>query len=259
MVATCSRELNHRVKGISMSNFSEEEVKSLKNYGNAYALRTWYGNWNPQRDPKPESGNTVEGKRFLRMVYVDQAFKTEDPGPQQQQQQHLQQKNAGSGINLQPPPKQSATKQQDFFGGGDSGGGSGFESAADAFTAFDGSNQSSAQPKQQQDPFAAADNGTDLFGGASGNDVFGDAPPAQTTNSSTNDPFATANATSSHEQGSTDPFAAQNRTAATTGDPFASADGTAQHGQQSEPQQQQQQQQQQGNEQKQQQKKGSVR
>lgn len=38
-----SREVGHRVKGISVSNFSEEEVQTLTKIGNKIARKIWYG------------------------------------------------------------------------------------------------------------------------------------------------------------------------------------------------------------------------
>ncbi|KAF9164745.1 ArfGAP with FG repeats 1 [Actinomortierella ambigua] len=65
-----SREFNHRVKSISASTFSPDEIAALQRGGNGVAKTTWLATWSWQECPEPDSNNNDEVRRFMRAKYV---------------------------------------------------------------------------------------------------------------------------------------------------------------------------------------------
>ena len=68
------REFSHRVKGISMSNFSVAEVDKLKSLGNEKAAQTWLARHNIRNNPIPDIRDLSRMKDFLRQIYLDKRF-----------------------------------------------------------------------------------------------------------------------------------------------------------------------------------------
>eukprot|EP00906_Rhabdomonas_costata_P038950 RCo055145 len=72
------RNFQHRVKGISMSQFTDEEVAALKNGGNGKAARVWRALWRPQAYPMPKEGDEKAIIQFIKMTYVEKKWYSED-------------------------------------------------------------------------------------------------------------------------------------------------------------------------------------
>ena len=74
---TCSglhREFSHKVKGISVSKFSVEEVEELERGGNAKAFDIWMARWEPRDCPEPDNSEQGKVREFLRQKYVDKKW-----------------------------------------------------------------------------------------------------------------------------------------------------------------------------------------
>lgn len=84
---TCSgihREFTHRVKSVSMSKFTSQEIESLQNGGNQRARETFLNDWDPQRQRFPDSSNADKVREFIKNIYVDKKYagrKTSDKPP----------------------------------------------------------------------------------------------------------------------------------------------------------------------------------
>jgi hypothetical protein len=78
------RELNNKVKGISMSNFSEAETDALKQLGNKVSplrikrvqnqLANLMSSWSEKRDPVPDKKDSSKFKQFLEQKYVQKRW-----------------------------------------------------------------------------------------------------------------------------------------------------------------------------------------
>ena len=67
------RDFNFRIKSISASTFSGDEVEMLKRQGNDAARRTFLARW-PQDRALPTSGDRVLGKNWIKAVFVDRMY-----------------------------------------------------------------------------------------------------------------------------------------------------------------------------------------
>jgi hypothetical protein len=77
------RELNHRVKSISMTTFKPEEIKNLQQGGNAVARRKWLARWSPEDFPEPDPSDAQRVKAFMKLKYIDKRWYSETgEGPQ---------------------------------------------------------------------------------------------------------------------------------------------------------------------------------
>eukprot|EP00249_Psilotum_nudum_P022311 c28467_g1_i1 orf=141-1706(-) len=77
---TCSgmhREFTHRVKSVSMSKFTAQEVGALQNGGNERAREIYFKDWDAQRQPFPDSSNVDKLRDFIKSVYVEKRFSGE--------------------------------------------------------------------------------------------------------------------------------------------------------------------------------------
>lgn len=68
------REFNHRVKGLSMSNFTVTELEVIKTQGNEVCLRLWMGRYNPRDFPQPGPKDTQRIKDFIRLKYRERRW-----------------------------------------------------------------------------------------------------------------------------------------------------------------------------------------
>lgn len=68
------REFSHRVKGLSMSNFTNNELETLKTQGNEVGLRTWMARYNPRDFPQPGPKDTRRIKDFIRLKYKERRW-----------------------------------------------------------------------------------------------------------------------------------------------------------------------------------------
>ncbi|XVF42686.1 hypothetical protein PTKIN_Ptkin01aG0384600 [Pterospermum kingtungense] len=88
---TCSgihREFTHRVKSVSMSKFTSQEVEALQNGGNQRARDIYLKDWDLQRQRLPDSSNADKIRDFIKNVYVDSKYaggKTTDKPPKDMQ------------------------------------------------------------------------------------------------------------------------------------------------------------------------------
>ncbi|XP_050370395.1 probable ADP-ribosylation factor GTPase-activating protein AGD14 [Argentina anserina] len=74
---TCSgihREFTHRVKSVSMSKFTSQEVEALENGGNQRAREIYLKDWDLQRQRFPDSSKVDKIREFIKSVYVDRKY-----------------------------------------------------------------------------------------------------------------------------------------------------------------------------------------
>ncbi|XP_050223655.1 probable ADP-ribosylation factor GTPase-activating protein AGD14 isoform X2 [Mercurialis annua] len=74
---TCSgihREFTHRVKSVSMSKFTSQEVEALQNGGNQRAREIYLKDWDLQRQRLPDNSNVDKVREFIKGVYVDKKY-----------------------------------------------------------------------------------------------------------------------------------------------------------------------------------------
>ncbi|GAB2295834.1 hypothetical protein Dimus_029987 [Dionaea muscipula] len=74
---TCSgihREFTHRVKSVSMSKFTSDEVEALQKGGNQRAREIYLKDWDLQRLRLPNSSDAEKVREFIKNVYVDKKF-----------------------------------------------------------------------------------------------------------------------------------------------------------------------------------------
>ncbi|KAD3068400.1 hypothetical protein R6Q59_017590 [Mikania micrantha] len=74
---TCSgihREFTHRVKSVSMSKFTSQEVEALQEGGNQRARETFLRDWDPREQRLPDNSNVDKVRDFIKSVYVDKKF-----------------------------------------------------------------------------------------------------------------------------------------------------------------------------------------
>jgi len=100
MCAGLLRGLNppHRVKSISMSTFTQEEIEKLRNYGNEENSRIWLGLYDGQVKFQPRDNDEV--KHYLIQKYENKKWYV-SPGELEQQRKLL----AAATV----------TEQQDLF------------------------------------------------------------------------------------------------------------------------------------------------
>ena len=79
------RDFQFRVKSISSSKFSKEEVQLANEEGNDAArakfLAGWYGTENERSCPMVENTKTAALKNFIRQVFVERRLRERDPRP----------------------------------------------------------------------------------------------------------------------------------------------------------------------------------
>ncbi|XP_024543879.1 arf-GAP domain and FG repeat-containing protein 2-like isoform X1 [Selaginella moellendorffii] len=75
------REFSHRVKSISLSKFTPEEVAALQAGGNQRALEMYYKHWDSRHHPVPDSRNPEKLRDFVKAIYVDQLYSADKPPP----------------------------------------------------------------------------------------------------------------------------------------------------------------------------------
>uniref|UniRef100_A0A2P2M5F2 Putative ADP-ribosylation factor GTPase-activating protein AGD14 isoform X1 n=3 Tax=Rhizophora mucronata TaxID=61149 RepID=A0A2P2M5F2_RHIMU len=77
---TCSgihREFTHRVKSVSMSKFTSQEVAALQEGGNKHAREIYLKEWDPQHQSAPDSRNVERLRNFIKHIYVDGRYSGE--------------------------------------------------------------------------------------------------------------------------------------------------------------------------------------
>lgn len=70
--------MNHKVKGMGMSNFKEVDVAQILKWGNAKAEDHWMAGHNKTLYPIPERRDLTKMKEFMKMKYVQKRFLEEE-------------------------------------------------------------------------------------------------------------------------------------------------------------------------------------
>ncbi|GBG26418.1 Arf-GAP with GTPase, ANK repeat and PH domain-containing protein 2 [Hondaea fermentalgiana] len=68
------REFSYRVKGISMSTFTDEEMQSIRNGGNAIARKIWLAKYKEKDFPEPTPGQRDRIRKFIMYKYQDRRW-----------------------------------------------------------------------------------------------------------------------------------------------------------------------------------------
>lgn len=68
------REFTHRVKSVSMSKFTTQEVEALQRGGNQRARELFLKDWDTQRMRLPNNSNPDKIREFIKNVYVDKKY-----------------------------------------------------------------------------------------------------------------------------------------------------------------------------------------
>ncbi|WVZ56758.1 hypothetical protein U9M48_007246 [Paspalum notatum var. saurae] len=104
------REFTHRVKSVSMSTFSTQEVEALQKGGNQRAKESFLKDFDMQKMKLPDSSNIGSLREFIKAVYVERRyaggrFSERPPRDKQSQKAHEEHKRASSYHSFsQSPP-----------------------------------------------------------------------------------------------------------------------------------------------------------
>merc|ERR1719401_3378793 len=77
---TCSgihREFGHKIKGISLSEWSIAEVSSIEAGGNGRAADRWLGRWKADEFPEPDGSDPERTREYIRAKYVEKRWWSE--------------------------------------------------------------------------------------------------------------------------------------------------------------------------------------
>ncbi|KAG7401893.1 hypothetical protein PHYBOEH_009473 [Phytophthora boehmeriae] len=144
------REFAHRVKSISMSKFTESEVKNMVKFGGNEAAQKY---WRAKHDPsfRPNGGSDGERTRnFIRLTYIDRKWVYESPRhAKDEEPERTSSKSSKSKKEMKAP---AADSGDDFFSSSSkpakassSGNDGGFAQFGD-FSQFDTSSKPAASP-----------------------------------------------------------------------------------------------------------------
>ena len=84
------RELSHRVKGLSVSTFSQQEVDALKNIGNGGARKIWLANYKESDFGPPDRKDTNRAKEFMCLRYLIKKWYAEPQAEEEVKQEKVQ-------------------------------------------------------------------------------------------------------------------------------------------------------------------------
>ncbi|TVU47243.1 hypothetical protein EJB05_06836 [Eragrostis curvula] len=105
------REFTHRVKSVSMSTFSTQEVEALQKGGNQRARETFLKDFDTQTMRLPDSSNITSLREFIKAVYVERRytggrFSERPPRDKQNQKAHEEEHRRASSYHSfsQSPP-----------------------------------------------------------------------------------------------------------------------------------------------------------
>ncbi|CAN6301070.1 unnamed protein product [Urochloa humidicola] len=105
------REFTHRVKSISMSTFSTQEVEALQKGGNQRARESFLKDFDTQKMRLPDSSNISSLREFIKAVYVERRyaggrFSERPPRDKQNQKAHEEEHRRASSYHSfsQSPP-----------------------------------------------------------------------------------------------------------------------------------------------------------
>lgn len=92
------REINHRIKSISQSTFSPEELYNLQNGGNKKAKKIWLAKWKDSYEELNHNKHDIEmSKKFIRYKYVNKKWFV-----------------APNEIEIDPPKVEKEIKRQSY-------------------------------------------------------------------------------------------------------------------------------------------------
>lgn len=123
-VFTCSacagihRELSHKVKGISMSEFNDAEIKVLAENGNEVAQTKLMKTWKAKRDPEPDKKDTARMKEWFRVKYVEKKFAqkeesdSSDEEPKKKKKSKKKKRASSSSESDEKPAKKKSKKSK---------------------------------------------------------------------------------------------------------------------------------------------------
>ncbi|CAL4922420.1 unnamed protein product [Urochloa decumbens] len=105
------REFTHRVKSVSMSTFSTQEVEALQKGGNQRARESFLKDFDTQKMRLPDSSNIGSLREFIKAVYVERRyaggrFSERPPRDKQNQKAHEEEHRRASSYHSfsQSPP-----------------------------------------------------------------------------------------------------------------------------------------------------------
>ncbi|KAL4152324.1 hypothetical protein PRNP1_009257 [Phytophthora ramorum] len=134
------REFAHRVKSISMSKFTESEVKNLVNHGGNEAAQKY---WRSRHDPsfRPNGGSDGERTRnFIRLTYIDRKWVYESPRHAKEDEPERT-----SSKSSRSKKEKKADSDDDFFSSKPAKKSSGTDEQFGDFSNFEGSARTAAQ------------------------------------------------------------------------------------------------------------------
>ncbi|ONL97511.1 putative ADP-ribosylation factor GTPase-activating protein AGD14 [Zea mays] len=105
------REFTHRVKSVSMSTFSTQEVEALQKGGNQRAKESFLKDFDTQKMRLPDSSNSGSLRDFIKAVYVERRyaggrFSERPPRDKQNQKAHEEEHrrpNSYHSFSQSPP------------------------------------------------------------------------------------------------------------------------------------------------------------
>ncbi|KAL6644990.1 hypothetical protein ACP70R_016598 [Stipagrostis hirtigluma subsp. patula] len=180
------REFTHRVKSVSMSTFSTQEVEALQKGGNQRARELFLKDFDSQKMRIPDSSNIGSLREFIKAVYVERRyaggrFSERPPRDKQAQKAHEEEHRRASSYHSfsQSPPydyqyeERRSGKQSAFLSrkpGSDRG--------QDTKISGSANSSRSLHERMSEDGFAAESSGsrTSNCSGSSLSDVIGTAP-----------------------------------------------------------------------------------
>ncbi|KAF8683962.1 hypothetical protein HU200_044911 [Digitaria exilis] len=105
------REFTHRVKSVSMSTFSSQEVEALQKGGNQRARESFLKDFDTQKMRLPDSSNIANLREFIKAVYVERRyaggrFSERPPRDKQNQKVHEEEHRRANSYHSfsQSPP-----------------------------------------------------------------------------------------------------------------------------------------------------------
>ncbi|ETI40183.1 hypothetical protein, variant 2 [Phytophthora nicotianae CJ01A1] len=145
------REFAHRVKSISMSKFTESEVKNMINQGGNEAAQKY---WRNKHDPsfRPNGGSDGERTRnFIRLTYIDRKWVYESPRHSKDEEPE----RASSKSTKKKEKK--ADSDDDFFSSSSKTAKPTTDSGFADFSNFEGSSRTAAAVAQSFGDFSSFD------------------------------------------------------------------------------------------------------
>ncbi|KAG5176994.1 putative GTPase activating protein for Arf-domain-containing protein [Tribonema minus] len=69
------REFSHRIKSVSLANFTDDEVRAIRKGGNRASNDLWLAKYDPDRDlPEPDGSSVEKRREFIRMKYQEKRW-----------------------------------------------------------------------------------------------------------------------------------------------------------------------------------------